>query len=83
VAHELWGEVPKAYVVARAGATLQPDDVREFAAGRLARFKVPKAIEVTDALPKTATGKVQKHVLRARARDEAGSETLGGRAGAI
>jgi fatty-acyl-CoA synthase len=79
IAHDLWGEVPKAYVVARPGAALEPDDLREFAGGRLARFKVPKAIEVVDALPKTATGKVQKHVLRARARDEAGQQVLGGR----
>jgi fatty-acyl-CoA synthase len=83
IAHELWGEVPKAYVVARPGAALQADELREFAARRLARFKVPKTIEVTDALPKTATGKVQKHVLRARARAAAGSEALGGRAGAL
>jgi fatty-acyl-CoA synthase len=83
ISHELWGEVPKAYVVVRTGARVAPDDLREFAAGRLARFKVPKAIEVVDALPKTGTGKVQKHVLRARARDAAGEEVLGGRMGAV
>jgi acyl-CoA synthetase (AMP-forming)/AMP-acid ligase II len=83
IAHELWGEVPKAYVVARPGAAPGPDELSEFASGRLARFKVPKAIEVVDALPKTATGKVQKHVLRARASNEAGREVLGGRPGAV
>jgi fatty-acyl-CoA synthase len=83
VAHDLWGEVPKAYVVARPEARLEAEDLREFAVARLARFKVPKAIEVVDALPKTATGKVQKHVLRARTRDEAESEALGGRAGPV
>jgi fatty-acyl-CoA synthase len=83
VAHDLWGEVPKAYVVARAGTTPAPDDLREFAAGRLARFKVPKAIEVVDALPKTATGKVQKHVLRERSRTAPEQGVLGGRAGAV
>ncbi len=77
VAHEVWGEVPKAYVVLREGATATPDDLRDAAAQHLVRFKVPKAIEVVDALPKTATGKVQKHVLRAR--DGAGSEVVGGR----
>jgi acyl-CoA synthetase (AMP-forming)/AMP-acid ligase II len=79
IAHDLWGEVPKAYVVAREGAAVDADELREFASGRLARFKVPKAIEVVDALPKTATGKVQKHVLRERARGEAGGEVVGGR----
>jgi fatty-acyl-CoA synthase len=42
--------------------------VQDFLRGRLARFKVPKAIEVVDELPKTGTGKIQKFVLRERAR---------------
>jgi len=64
--HDVWGEVPKAYVVARDGAPLTADDVLAFGRTRLARHKVPKIVEFLDALPKTATGKVQKHVLRER-----------------
>jgi fatty-acyl-CoA synthase len=64
IAHELWGEVPKAYVVARAGAAPRPDELREFAASRLARFKVPKTFHVVDELPRNATGKVLRAALR-------------------
>jgi acyl-CoA synthetase (AMP-forming)/AMP-acid ligase II len=68
---ELWGEVAKVYVVPREGAAPTLEELREHAGGRLARHKLPKAIELVDALPKTATGKVQKHVLRERARESA------------
>ncbi|MCW3047798.1 MAG: o-succinylbenzoate--CoA ligase [Solirubrobacterales bacterium] len=63
---ERWGEVPVAFVVVRGGHTPQGDELRAFLRDRLAGYKVPKRIEVVDALPKTATGKTQKHVLRER-----------------
>ncbi len=62
---EKWQEVPKAYITLRAGATATEKDIKNFCQQHLAKFKAPKAIEFT-ALPKTATGKIQKHVLRAR-----------------
>ncbi len=77
VPDDLWGEVPKAYAVAREGAAPTIDDLREFAGGRLARHKLPKAVELVDVLPKTATGKVQKHVLRDRAREPAAPGVAG------
>jgi fatty-acyl-CoA synthase len=39
---------------------------------RLAKFKVPQSAVITDAIPRTASGKVQKHILRARALEEMG-----------
>jgi fatty-acyl-CoA synthase len=63
-----WGEVPVAFVTGRDGATPDPEELRAFGLERLARFKVPKRIVVVDELPKTGTGKVQKFVLRDRAR---------------
>ncbi|HYM70165.1 MAG TPA: long-chain-fatty-acid--CoA ligase [bacterium] len=63
-----WGEVPEAFVVLRPGAHATGDDLIAFARERLARFKAPKLVEIVDALPKTATGKIQKYVLRAAAR---------------
>jgi len=63
---ERWGEVPVAFVTAAGGATPEQEELQEFARGRLARFKVPKRIEVVDELPKTGTGKIQKFVLRER-----------------
>ncbi|MGX6449189.1 AMP-binding protein [Patulibacter sp. S7RM1-6] len=63
---ERWGEIPVAYVVAR-GAAPDPEELRAFVRERLAGFKVPKRIELVDALPKTGTGKIQKFRLRERA----------------
>ena len=61
-----WGETIHAVVVARAGATVDPDALVDFAAGRLAGYKKPRSVEVVDELPTSATGKVLKNVLRAR-----------------
>ena len=62
--HEKWGEAPHAFVVLEAGATLTEEELREFARTRLAGFKVPKGLTILPELPKTATGKIQKYVLR-------------------
>ena len=63
VPDELWGEVPKAFVVRKEGATVTEQELVAFCRERLAHFKCPKAIEFGD-LPKTSTGKIQKFVLR-------------------
>jgi fatty-acyl-CoA synthase len=62
--HEKWGEAPHAFVVLRAGATLADGELRDFTRARLAHFKCPQVFHVVGELPKTATGKVQKYVLR-------------------
>jgi fatty-acyl-CoA synthase len=61
--HERWGEVPKAFVSLRPGASPTEQDVIDFCRERLAHYKCPKAIEFID-LPKTSTGKIQKFKLR-------------------
>ncbi len=66
VPHERWGEVPHAVVTLAPGSTLDPEELVAQLAGRLARYKVPRTLEIVDELPRTASGKVQKHVLRAR-----------------
>ncbi len=58
-----WGEVPKAFVVKNAGADVSGEEIIEFCRERIAHFKAPKKVEFGD-LPKTATGKIQKYVLR-------------------
>ena len=63
VPDDRWGEVPKAFVVPRDGATIAPDEVIQFTRDRIAHFKAPKYVEFRE-LPKTATGKIQKYVLR-------------------
>jgi fatty-acyl-CoA synthase len=60
-----WGETPVACVVFRPDATATPDELREFCREHLAHFKVPKQFHPVAELPKTATGKIQKFVLRA------------------
>ena len=64
VAHEKWGESPAAYVVTREGASVTAPELREFARAALAHFKVPTSFNFVSSLPKTATGKVQKYILR-------------------
>lgn len=59
-----WGEVPHAVVTLRPGATLDPAAFVDHLSRRLARYKVPRTFEVVDELPRTASGKVQKHLLR-------------------
>ena len=60
-----WGEVPKAFVVAKEGRCPTADDIVAHCRRLLAHFKCPKAVEF-GPLPKTSTGKVQKFVLRER-----------------
>jgi len=61
---EQWGETPHAFVVLKAGEAAGEADLRDFARGALAHFKVPRAFHFVDDLPRTATGKIQKYVLR-------------------
>jgi acyl-CoA synthetase (AMP-forming)/AMP-acid ligase II len=58
------GEEVLAIVAPKEGAELDAEQLREFAAERLAKFKVPKGVEIKDELPKTPTGKISKGPLR-------------------
>jgi acyl-CoA synthetase (AMP-forming)/AMP-acid ligase II len=64
VPHERWGETPKALVVLRDGATFDPDALIAFCRQHLAHFASPTSVEQRESLPRTATGKVQKYLLR-------------------
>ncbi|MGE3577698.1 MAG: long-chain-fatty-acid--CoA ligase [Vicinamibacterales bacterium] len=61
---ERWGEVPHAFVVLKDGARVTAEELREFSRVRLAHFKTPHSFTFVPELPKTATGKIQKYVLR-------------------
>jgi fatty-acyl-CoA synthase len=63
---ERWGEVPYAVVVLKAGATASEAELIEFCREHLAHYKCPKRIQFIDVLPRTATGKIQKNLLRER-----------------
>jgi fatty-acyl-CoA synthase len=66
VPHERWGEAPHAFVVLKAGATATEEELRQFARDNLAHFKAPHGVTFVPELPRTATGKVQKYVLRGK-----------------
>jgi len=58
-----WGEVPKAFVVPKAGANPTEADIVKFCRDNLSHFKCPKTVQFGE-LPKTSTGKIKKFVLR-------------------
>jgi fatty-acyl-CoA synthase len=62
--HERWGEAPYAFVVLKPGQAATPDDLRTYCREKLAHFKVPHGFTFVAELPRTATGKIQKFVLR-------------------
>jgi fatty-acyl-CoA synthase len=62
--HPKWGEAAHAFVVLRPGKTATEADIIQFARERLAHFKAPSWVSFVNDLPKTATGKIQKYVLR-------------------
>jgi len=61
-----WGEAPHAFVVLKPGTAATPEEMRAFTRERLAHFKCPHSFTFVTELPKTATGKIQKFVLRGR-----------------
>jgi fatty-acyl-CoA synthase len=62
--HEKWGEAPHAFVVLKPGHSITDEELRQYARRHLAHFKAPHTITFLPELPKTATGKIQKYVLR-------------------
>ena len=64
VPDERWGEAPKAVVVLRAGASVEPNELVAWCRERLAGYKVPKTADVVKELPRNPTGKILKRELR-------------------
>jgi fatty-acyl-CoA synthase len=62
--HATWGESPHAFVVLRPGKTATEEELREFVRGMLACSQAPSAVHFIAELPNTATGKIQKYILR-------------------
>jgi fatty-acyl-CoA synthase len=65
-----WGEVGRVYVIPVPGREITAEEVISHCARRLAKFKIPKSAVITDSLPRTASGKLQKHLLKRRALGE-------------
>ncbi len=64
--HEKWGEAVKAVVVLKPGEQMTEEELKEWCGGKMARYKIPKAVVFTDALPRTPTGKILKRELRTK-----------------
>jgi fatty-acyl-CoA synthase len=78
VPDERLGEELVAWVIPREGADPDPEALREFCRGKIAHFKVPRYVRITDAFPMTVTGKVQKFKLREQAIEELGLRQAAG-----
>ncbi|KGR77893.1 class I adenylate-forming enzyme family protein [Ureibacillus manganicus] len=64
IPHEVYGEVPKVFVVLKEGKTLDADEIINYCVKNLAKYKVPAEVEFIDVLPRNASGKVLKHLLK-------------------
>ncbi|TQL52852.1 AMP-binding protein [Subtercola boreus] len=62
--HPHWSEALTAFVTARDGATLAPDNIRQNMRSHIDAYKIPKAIVVIESVPRTSTGKIQKNLIR-------------------
>jgi len=67
-----FGEIVAAWIVPRAGASLSPEAIQTYCRGQITHFKIPQHIAIVQSLPRTVTGKVRKHVLKAQAIAELG-----------
>jgi 2-aminobenzoate-CoA ligase len=64
VPDEVRGQIAKAFVVLKPGETLTPDDLLAFLKGKIATYKLPREIVIVNELPRTATGKLLRRVLK-------------------
>ena len=67
VSDQVKGEVPMAAIVLAAGAEASSEDLERFCRERLATYKIPRSFDVVETLPKNATGKILKRILRDQA----------------
>jgi fatty-acyl-CoA synthase len=61
-----FGEELCAWIILRPGVQASDEDIRAFCRGQIAHFKIPRYIKFVDGFPTTATGKVQKYLMRER-----------------
>jgi len=73
VPHEYRGEVVKAYIILKPGVQAAPEEIVEYCRSKLAVFKAPTLVEFREDLPRTASGKVLKRILREEAMNRGAS----------
>lgn len=59
-----YGEEVGAFIILKEGAKLEPEDVRDYCKGKIARYKIPKYVFFVDSFPLTGSGKIQKYKLK-------------------
>jgi len=59
-----YGEELMAWIITKDGLTIDAEEIREYCRGKISRHKIPRYIEFTEAYPMTASGKIQKYLLR-------------------
>jgi fatty-acyl-CoA synthase len=59
-----FGEEVGAFIILEEGQDIQPEDVKDYCRGKIARYKIPKYVAMMEAYPMTASGKIQKYKLR-------------------
>ena len=64
VPYKKYGEEVGAFIILKEGAKLEPEDVRDFCKGKIARYKIPKYVFFVDSFPLTGSGKIQKYKLK-------------------
>ena len=64
--HAKWDERPLLVVVPKDGQTMSDDDMRSFYEGKVAKWWIPDRVQIVEEIPRNATGKVRKNVLRER-----------------
>jgi len=69
VPDDVMGEVAIAYIIPREGVSIDPQEIVDYCAGKIANFKVPRYVEIVDEFPMTQSGKIQKFRLREMARE--------------
>ncbi len=77
IPHEKWGETPMALIVSREGANIDEAEVIAHCRDNMAHFKCPTSVQFVDALPRTATGKLQKFRLREEFWNDGGRKVAG------
>ena len=78
VPDERFVEEVMAWVMLKPGETADGEDIREFCRGKIAHYKIPRYVKVTDEFPMTVTGKIQKFRMREMAVEELGLQTASG-----
>ena len=77
IASQKYGEEVGAFIILKQGAAVHEDDVRDFCRGKISRYKIPKYIFFVDSYPMTASGKIQKYVLRELGNKKAAEQNQG------